>query len=222
MTKKGKFVFILVLIVAILLKEEVYGLLLKANLTSKTNDFVCEIKNEELESKYNELVNAYNYDDTLPYHLEESKILFRNIYDLTDHITIYKGENNKIQEKNLVINELGLVGIVSKVHKNSSEVSLLLNKDLNLSVKINENYGILKYENNELVIKGINNQGEANVGEEVFTSDISIYPANILIGTIKEITYDNYEIEKIIKVEPNVDFNNLKYLSIITDLRGTE
>ena len=222
MTRKGKLVFIVVIIMAILLKEEVYGILFHLNITNKVDNYICEIKNENIEKLYNELVEAYKYDDNLNYELEHTKILFNNTYNLTDKITIYKGHKNNIKEKNLVINEQGLVGIVNKVNKNSSEVVLLTNKDLNLSVKINENYGILKYENNELIVMGINNKGKLDIGDKVYTSDVSNYPENVLIGFVSNISVDNYEIEKVLKITPAVNFNNLKYLSVITDLRGQE
>lgn len=222
MTKKGKFVIILVFILAILIKEEIYGLLFKATITAKTNDYICNIKNTELEEKYQELVSAYHYEDALSYHVEESKVLFRDVYDLTNTFTIYKGSNNNIKEQNLVVNEQGLIGIISKVNKNSSVVDFLLNENLNLSVKIKDCYGILKYENKELIVKGINNKGEVEIGDEVYTSDVSIYPEGVFIGTVEEIESDHYEIEKVIKVHPSVNFEHIKYVSIITDLRGEE
>ena len=215
-------VFILVFILSILLKEEIYAFLFKASLISKTEENVCVIKNEVVEEKYEELAHAYGYKDSIPYNLSNSKILFRDIYDLDKHITIYKGSKDGLQEKNLVINEYGLVGIISKVNTHSSVVDLLLQNDLNLSVKIKDNYGILKYEEDTLVVKGINNKGDVEIGDAVYTSDISIYPEKILIGEVTEVEFDNYEIEKLIKVTPAVDFDNLKYVSVITDLRGQE
>lgn len=222
MTRKGKMVFILLIIVAILLKEEIYAFLFKASLIAKTEEKVCVIKNEVIEEKYMELAEVYGYTDVVPYHISNSKILFRDIYDLDKHIAIYKGSKDGLQEKNLVINENGLVGIISKVNAHSSEVDLLMQNDLNLSVKIKESYGILKYEEDTLVVKGINNKGDVQEGDLVYTSDISIYPEKVLIGEVKEVKFDTYEIEKVIKVTPAVDFNNLKYVSVITDLRGQE
>lgn len=222
MTRKSKILIYILIIIILLVKEEIYGFLIQTSSFNKQTSFLCNIENETLKNKYNELMSAYGYIDSIPYHLEYTKVLFQDIYNLNNQITIYKGEKNNIQENNVVINEQGLVGIISKVNKNSSVVDLLLNKNLNLSVKINDNYGILKYKNNELVVEGINNRGIIHESDQVLMSDISIYPENILIGYVKEITYDTYEIEKNIKITPAVDFTNLKYLSIITDLRGVE
>lgn len=222
MTKKGKIVCILLLIVAILLKEEIYAFLFKISLTSKTEENICIIRNKDIEEKYQELVDAYGYSDQIPYSISHTKILFRSIYDLDNHITIYKGSHDGLQEKNLVINEEGLVGIISKTNAHSSEVELLKNNNLNLSVKIEDNYGVLRYEENTLVVKGINNKGNIEVGDLVYTSDISIYPEKILIGEVTEVSNDAYEIEKFLKVTPVVDFEHLKYISVITNLRGQE
>lgn len=222
MTRKGKIVCIFLFIISILLKEEIYAFLFKANLKQEIHNTICETQNKILEEKYQELVKAYGYEDQFVYHLEESKILFRDIYDLNKKITIFKGAKDGIQEKNLVVNEQGLVGIVCKVHQNSSDVDLITKEDTNLSVKINDNYGLLKYENQEFIVSGINNKGEVTVGDSVYTSDISIYPEKILIGQVAEVKFDHYEIEKVIKVKPAVDFKNLKFISIIKDLRGEE
>lgn len=222
MTKKGKVLILFIFIIGILIKEEIYAFLFKVGEINKTSAYVCNIKNEEILKKYQELENAYDYQDLLSYSTTPTKILYRDIYDLSNHITVYKGSENGIKEKNLVVNEEGLIGIVTKVNKNSSEVDLLINENTNLSVQVNKNYGILKYEKKDLIIKGINNKGNIEVGDKVYTSDISQYPENILVGFVQEVIFDTYEIEKIVKVIPSVHFDNLKFVSIITDLRGEE
>ena len=222
MTKKERTILIILFILAFLIKEKIYELFFMTDTTLKTSINVCQIKNEDMEAKLKELENSYNYIDTIPYHLEASKVLYRDIYNLNNTITIYKGSKQGVKEKNLVINEDGLVGIISKVNESSSVVDLLTKKDVTLSVKINDQYGILQYENEELVIKGINNKGSVLVGDKIYTSDVSLYPEKIFIGVIKEIAFDNYEIEKIIKVAPSVSFDNIKYVSILTDLRSAE
>lgn len=158
MTKKARILLYFIIIVAFFLKEEVYGFLMEKRIRESENNSICQIKNEVLEEKYQELVTNYGYDDVLPYTLEHSKVLYKDIYNLNKQITIYKGSNQNVQENNLVINEKGLVGIVRKVNKNSSVVDLLEKDGLNLSVKINNSYGILKYKNQELIVEGISSK----------------------------------------------------------------
>lgn len=220
MTKKARILLYFIIIVAFFLKEEVYGFLMEKRIRESENNSICQIKNEVLEEKYQELVTNYGYDDVLPYTLEHSKVLYKDIYNLNKQITIYKGSNQNVQENNLVINEKGLVGIVRKVNKNSSVVDLLEKDGLNLSVKINNSYGILKYKNQELIVEGISSKEKIDKEDKVYTSDLSIYPEKVLIGTIKSTTNDEYDIEKKIKITPAVLFEQIKYVSIITNTRG--
>lgn len=222
MTKKSKIILILLIITIIIFKEEIYGLIYKNIIYTNISEFVSNTKSESLEKEYNSLKNAYQYDDYLNYNLSYSKILYRNIYNFNDEVTIYLGEKDNLKKDNLVINEKGLVGIIKSTNKSSSIVNLLTNKNTSLSVKINNVYGILKYQDNKMIIDGVTSKDEVNVGDKVYTSDISKYPKDILIGTIKNINYDKYEIEKYLEVESKVDFNSLKYVAVITSLRGEE
>lgn len=220
MRRQERIVLCLVLIVALLLKEEVYAFFFRNSTQFKTEEMICEIRNQELERNYQELVTSYGYEEEISYPTEKSKVLFRDLYDLKHTITIYKGSEENIAEKNLVVNQYGLVGIVSKVSKHSSEVMLLQNKDLNLSVKIGKTYGILKYENNRLVVKGIDNKKEVQVNDAIVTSDLSIYPEDIYIGKVGSIELDSYGIEQILVVDSEVKLDEIKYVSVITALRG--
>ena len=194
-------------------KNETYNLI---------SNSIMDMREQNLNKKEKELETAYELDDYLEYKLEYSKVLFKDIYRLKDKITIYKGKNNKIKKENLVVNNEGLVGIISKVNNNSSEVNLLYNENISLSVKINESYGILKSKDNNLIIEGIDNKANIEIGDLVTTSDISIYPEDIIVGKVSEITYDKYEIEQILTVLPVVDFNNINYVGVLTELRGEE
>lgn len=222
MQRRETVYFLIIVIICFLLREEIYSLLYYEKISSKISDNICTIKNKTLEESFYELTENKEYFDLPNYNYETSKILYRDIYDLNDTMTIYKGYVDNIKKDNLVVNEYGLVGVVSKVLKNTSIVKLLPNKDLNMSVKVGNSYGVLKYVQNEFAIVGINNTEKIDAYTSVFTSDISIYPENILIGTVKSVENDNYNIEKKIIVEPKVDFNKIKYVSIITDLRGTK
>ncbi len=218
---KKRFLLGLIIIVLFYLGENFY-------LPRKNMEFefianeIYKAKEETLKKKEELLKTSYNFNDYLDYKIEYSKVLFKDLYHYKNEITIYKGKKQNIKENNLIINQKGLVGVVKKVNENSSVVELLNNDNLSLSVKIDNAYGILKYKDKKLVIEGINNKVNIKKGSPVTTSDISIHPENVYIGIIKNINYDKYEIEQILEVESKVDFNNVTYLGIITDLRGEE
>lgn len=219
MTKKYKNILYILIISSFIFKEKIFNFLYSKEYYLLTIEKIYQTRNTTLEEKEQELLNAYGYVDAVSYTLEPSKIILNNIYNLNNEITIYKGSLDNIKENMLVINEFGLVGVIIKTNNHSSIVKLLLDDNINISIKINNSYGILKSINKELWIEGINNQESIKKGDIVKTSDLSNFPENINIGEVEEVITDYYNIEKKIKVKPFVDFENLKYISIITNLR---
>ena len=169
-----------------------------------------------LESEYNELLKINEIDYNANLNVAISRILYRDIYDYHNYITIYKGSNDNLEEGMVVINESGLVGVVTKVNKNNSIVRLITSVDSNISVKINEYSGILKVSNGSLIVSDLSNYDNINVGDKIYTSGIGNLIGDIYIGEVREITLNNTNIEKIITVTPAVDFDNLKYIAVIS------
>ena len=112
------------------------------------------VKDSYYENEYNKLQKLFNipYDN---YNITYSKIIKRDIYDFFDVVTINKGKKDNINKGDVVVNDLGVIGVVSAVKNNFSEVNLLTNKKTSLSVKINDSYGILTSEDNKIIIKNI-------------------------------------------------------------------
>lgn len=218
---KKKYILLILILILYLIGECIY-LPLKNKEFTDIRNMVLNTRIENISKKEEQIKSEYNFNDYLDYNIEYSKILFRNIYDFKDEITIYKGNDYNIKKDYLVVNKDGLVGIVNEVRGKTSSVQLLNNKNTSLSVKINNYYGILKCINDILIIEGIDNKSLINIGDKIVTSDISLYPENILIGYVESINYDKYEIEQIITVKPVVDFNYISYVGIIKNLRGIE
>lgn len=141
-----------------------------------------------------------------------AKIAIRNIYDLYDYLVV--NTDALVEEGNAVLNEDGLVGFVEEANKMTAKVSLLTS-GLKTSVKVGENYGILSEydrEKGEFVVHNIDNYKVVNVGEEVLTSGLQNATANLKIGQVSSVQIQG--IEKVVRVKPYVDFDNLNYLII--------
>ena len=123
-------------------------------------------------------------------------------------------ENVNVFENDVVLNNDGLIGIVTKTYDYYSIVTLITNKNSNISVKINDAIGILKTINNTLVVTDINNYEKVNVDDEIYTSGLGNLPDNIYIGKVKSINLNNTEIEKVIEVNINDRLEKLDYLFI--------
>lgn len=211
MIKKNWFYLSLIIIYLIFLsKDFVFSLI------NNYNDIDNIYKSKELyyEKEYESLMNQLKIEPN-NYDVIYSKIIFRDIYEFYDKITILKGEADNLKKGSVVINNDGLVGVINKTYQNYSEIQLLTNKDINISVKINESYGILTASNNNIYIKNIKLQDKINEGDKIYTSGLTKIPENILIGTVKSFQKDNLELEYIIEVTPSVNFHNLRYVGVI-------
>ncbi len=157
-------------------------------------------------------INNIEFNDDLD--LQVSRVKYRNIYEYSDTLTIYKGFKNNVFVNDVVLNNDGLIGIVTKTYDYYSIVTLITNKNSNISVKINDAIGILKTINNTLVVTNINNYEKVNVDDEIYTSGLGNLPDNIYIGKVKSINLNNTEIEKVVEVNINDRLEKLDYLFI--------
>ncbi len=157
-------------------------------------------------------INNIEFNDDLD--LQVSRVKYRNVYEYSDTLTIYKGFKNSVFVNDVVLNNDGLIGIVTKTYDYYSIVTLITNKNSNISVKINDAIGILKTINNTLVVTNINNYEKVNVDDEIYTSGLGNLPDNIYIGKVKSINLNNTEIEKVVEVNVNDRLEKLDYLFI--------
>ena len=157
-------------------------------------------------------INNIEFNDDLD--LQVSRVKYRNVYEYSDTLTIYKGFKNNVFVNDIVLNNDGLIGIVTKTYDYYSIVTLITNKSSNISVKINDAIGILKTINNTLVVTNINNYEKVNVDDEIYTSGLGNLPDNIYIGKVKSINLNNTEIEKVVEVNINNRLEKLDYLFI--------
>ena len=206
---KSKFFYgaLLIIYLLFLSKDALIGF-------SSSTTLIENNKDNYYEKEYNKLrtiLDIPKEDYTIIY----SKTIRRDIYDFFDTITINKGSKEGIKEGDIVINDKGVLGVVNKVLNNTSEVYLLTNKKINLSVKINDSYGILTSEDNKLVIKNIKLGKELKEGDSVYTSGLTNIKEGLLIGSVKDIKKDNLELEYIINVTPSVDFNSISYVGVV-------
>lgn len=181
----------------------------------KTLNSLSNIYCENIKKDYEELLEANQFLITNNLNAILTKVKFRNIYNYKNSLTIYKGSRDNIVKGMLVLDENGLVGIIDKVYKNNSEVKLITNKDINISVKINNSYGILKLRDGKIIVTDLTLYDEINVDDEVYTSGIGNLLGNIFIGKVKNIDIDKNNIEKTLEISLGSNLNNLNYLYVV-------
>lgn len=183
-------------------------------------------ENIELRNQIDALKKELDIDYTINgYSYLNATVTLRNISSWYNTITIDKGSYNGIEEGMAVVNSRGLIGKVSKVSTFNSEVKLLSTNTTNnkISVSIIHNneklFGLINnynYKDNYLEVEGISNTLKVSIGDLVYTSGLGgVFPSGILIGKVKEITTDEYDLSKELKVEPIVDFNNINFVAVL-------
>ena len=166
-----------------------------------------EAENIELRRQLNALKEELNIDYSLAdYEYLNATVISRNIGYWHNKITIDKGTYNGVET---FTSDIRLITTSDTNNKISVHIS---NGSSNLYGLIN-NYD---YNSNVLELEGISNTKDVNIGDLVYTSGLGgIFPSGILIGKVTEITTDSYDLAKIIKVSPSVDFTDINYVSIL-------
>jgi len=206
---KESYIF-LILFLIFLLKEPIYKLfMIEDNIYNTTR---CEF----LESDYNKLLEFSEIDLIYESDYINTFIIYKDIYDYINEITIRGGRDKKIKN-NPVIYDNTLVGVIDEVNENSSVVKLVTNKDSKISVKINEEIGILEYKNGNLIVSNISNYGNILKGDSIYTSGLGNIHENIYIGRVLDIKLDNKNIEKIITVDYQLNIKDINYVTILKE-----
>lgn len=213
--KYKDYILLIVVFLIILLSGSVSKILIKTD--NKLNYEKMESNYcSSIEKDYNELLKSNEFLNNSSLNLIISKVMFRDIYEFSDYITIYKGSNNDIKEGMPVIDDNGLIGIISSVKKNTSIVKLITNKTTNISVKINDSYGILKSLDGKVFVSDFSYYDNINIGDKIYTSGIGNIKGDIYIGEVINIKLNETEIEKIVEVKLASNINKLNYLYVVS------
>lgn len=144
--------------------------------------------------------------------------------------TIDKGSDDGLAADMNVLAGAGLAGIITDVGPNWAKVRAIIDDYSNVSAEISETGdNCIIAGDLELIDKGAINlvklndpESEAKAGDMVVTSHISDkFLPGILIGYISEIRTDANNLTRSGYLAPVVDFNNLKEVLVILDLKQT-
>ncbi|RCW39444.1 rod shape-determining protein MreC [Marinilabilia salmonicolor] len=205
--------------------------------------FELKKTNEELARENAELRNQLDknsfYAPMLPeievdtvaaqqYRYSAARVINNSVNKHFNYLTLNKGRKDGITPDMGVISSRGLVGVVLNTSENYSTVISVLNTRLRISARLRETgfFGSLNWEGASYryaTLSGIPAHATPLVGDAVVTSGYSsIFPENVLIGTIDKVTIDQGEGFYEIRVLLSVDFKNLEYVHIVEKLEAQE
>lgn len=214
-----------------------------ANFSSQLNDILNTYQqNQVLKSRILELENqdslikqleAENQDLRSTLKIEEtfsgakrinSQVISRSSVAWLEALTVDKGQDDGVTDKMLLVSEKGLLGTISQINSDTTEIELLTNTASNqaVPVKIKTDketiYGIMQgYDAQTQLarVTQLNSQADIPVGSSVATSglDGKSMP-DVPVGKVESIAYGINQ-SKIVSIRLAADFGALSQVSLV-------
>ena len=180
----------------------------------------------------NELRSLLALDNTYAeYNKIAASIVGKDSGNWFDTFLINRGEKDGLSVGMNVIADKGLVGIITETGPNFAKVTSVIDDTTGVSAMVLSSAnncivgGSLESMDSDgtIVFSGLNDTaGVVMVGDQLVTSYISSeYNPGILIGYITEIHTNSNNLTKSGHLKPAVDFEHLKYVYVITDMKET-
>ncbi len=161
------------------------------------------------------------------YDLQLAEIIAENDTNLQHTITLDKGSNDGIVAGMTVLNHYGLIGRISAVLPNTSEVMLLLDRESAAGARVwstREAIGVVEgngTDASELQMIHLPHDADLYVGDEIVTSGLDgVFPGGVRIGEVTEVEYNANGLTKTAVVEPYVDFSRLEEVFVLMNSGG--
>lgn len=157
-----------------------------------------------------------------------ARVIHNSTNKMQNFITLNKGLRDGIRVDMGVVNEEGVVGIVSKVTEKFSVVIPVLNPKLQINSKfIKNNYsGPVVWEGKDYRYARLNDIArhvKFSLGDSLITSGYTYsFPEGILVGTIDDFTIQESDAYYNIKVKLAVNFRTLSHVKVINYLNYEE
>ena len=194
----------------------------------ETNDSLAKenarLRGQLKASFYIDSVNKKQVVDTIykqQYTYVEAKVINNSTNRSNNYITINRGSLQGVGKGMGVICSSGIVGKVVFVGPHMSIVQSLLHKDSRFSAMLSKNkeIGYIEWSDDldphKGFLKDVSNNAQPHVGEEVVTSEFSLFPAGIPIGKVSNLRTKNGGFALNMEVKLAVDYGKLQYVDVV-------
>ena len=143
-------------------------------------------------------------------------------------ITIHRGLLQDVRPNMGVVSPQGIVGTVVNVSDNYASVMTLLHRQYKVVVKIKNSgeRGTIEWDGVSpmfVTLKDIPKSAKVKEGDSIVTSPTSsLFPGNLMVGTIAEIVDDKSSNFYTLKVKPATNFFNIEYVYVIANAQLVE
>lgn len=167
-------------------------------------------------------------EDNPDFTFAPAQIIMRDSSDIYGSFTLNKGAADGISVNAPVICSDVLIGVVKSVNQKNCLVQTLLNPAISVSaydIRTRENCyteaELLQSQKGFIKLSGLKKNTPVVSGGLICTSGIGgIYPKDLIIGTVSEISTDEMGLGATALVTPGIDYSLLTDVFIITDFEG--
>lgn len=173
-------------------------------------------------------VDSVNRKRVRLYDYTFAHVIFRTTDRAFNYMIIDKGENDGIVRDMAVLSPEGVAGVITDVSKNFATVRPILHPESRISAVVlpaKQNGTVVWADNDPRVayLEDIPQHSEINIGDSVFTNGFSnIFPANLFIGTVKEVQIGNNASFLTIKINLATHYSDIYTVYLIENLFKSE
>ncbi|MEJ7767760.1 MAG: rod shape-determining protein MreC [Chitinophagaceae bacterium] len=177
------------------------------------------------------IVDSIRVDSLLKfqkYVYYDSRVVGSFVSNQTNYLTIHRGTAQGVYKDMGVVGPQGIVGRVVDASENFAVVMSMLSQQFKVKAKLKKSgdNGTIEWDGKSQVyvqMKDIPKSTSLSKGDTVLTSELSsIYPPNIMVGTVVDILKDNSSNFFVIRLKTATNFHNIQYVYVIDDLQKAE
>lgn len=186
-------------------------------------DEVSRLRDARLENI--RLRNLLGLKERSTYTLISANVVSKSLTLSRNTLTLDAGEASGVRPQMPVVNEAGVVGMVVSTSENYSIVNLLLNTTFRVSAKVERSRvdGIVAWDGERLLLKNVVKTLDVVPGDVILTSEYSsMFPPNIRIGVVSEVSEELGTLFKTIVITPSIDVVRLEETFIVVRLPDPE
>lgn len=164
----------------------------------------------------------------LKYNIMEAKVVSNTTALQSNYLTIHRGFAQGVRLNMGVTGPQGIVGSVINVSENFATVMSMLHRHFNVIAKLKNGSetGPVDWDGLSplfVTLRSIPKSAKVAKGDTIVTSQTSsLFPANLMVGTVYEIVPDNSSNFYTLKVRPSTNFFNIEYVYVIDNMQYEE
>ncbi len=176
----------------------------------------------------NDTIKVDSGRSILKYKILEAKVVGNSVNGQANYLTIHRGFDQGVRPNMGVTGPQGIVGSVVNVSKNFATVQSMLHYQFGLVAKLKHNNetGAIQWDGQSpffVTMKNIPKSVKVDIGDSVLTTQISsLFPANLMVGTVAEIVPDNTSNFYTLKIRTATNFSTIEYVYVIDNLQYDE